>query len=85
LGHAAEITIQKVVGGVRRAEYGLEATLKIHPDVFLEFYRTYGFSVEITTAYELEQQERKQAAEVAEEVFDEFDPIRARGMGVSLA
>jgi alanyl-tRNA synthetase len=59
--------------------------LKIHPDVYLKFYRTYGFPVEITTAYELEQRERKQAAEMVEEVFDEFDPIRAHGMGVCLA
>jgi hypothetical protein len=60
-------------------------TLKVTPDEFLEFYRTYGFSIEITTAYELEELKREQKTEVIEEMFDEFDPIRAHGMGVSLA
>ena len=43
----------------------------------------HGFPVEITTAYGLEELERKQASEVTEEALDEFDPIRAHGMGVS--
>jgi hypothetical protein len=60
-------------------------TLKVTPDEVLEFYRTYGFSIEIATAYELEELKREQKAEVIEEMFDEFDPIRAHGMGVSLA
>jgi len=33
----------------------------------------------------LEELERKPAAEVTEEVFDKFDPIRAHAMGVRLA
>jgi hypothetical protein len=41
--------------------------------------------VEITTAYELEELERKQAAAVMEEVSDQFDPIRAYAIGVGLA
>jgi hypothetical protein len=45
----------------------------------------HGFPVEITTAYGLEKLEGKQAAEVTEEAFDEFDPIRAYAMRVSLA
>jgi alanyl-tRNA synthetase len=61
-----------------------ENTLKVTPNEFLEFYRTYGFPIEITTAYELEELKRKRAAEVTEEAFDEFDPLRAHGMGVSL-
>ena len=60
-------------------------TLKVTPDEFLEFYRTSSFSIEITTAYELEELKREQKAEAIEEMFDEFDPIRAHGMGVSLA
>jgi len=59
-------------------------TLKVTPDELLEFYRTYSFPVEITTAYELEELERKQAAKVTQEVFDEFDRIRTHGVGVSL-
>jgi hypothetical protein len=59
-----------------------ENTLTVTPDEFLAFYRTYGFPIEITTAYELEELKRKQAAEVTEEAFDEFDPIRAHAMGV---
>ena len=59
--------------------------MKVTPDKFLAFYRMYGFPVEITTAYELEELERKQAAEVTEEVLDKFDPIRAHAMGVRLA
>jgi hypothetical protein len=62
-----------------------ENTLKVTPDEFLEFYRTYGFSIEITTAYELEELKREQKAKVIEEMFDEFDPIRAHGMGIGLA
>ena len=58
--------------------------MKATPDEFLEFYQMCGFPVEITTAYELEELERKQAAEVAETVFDEGDPIRAHAMGISL-
>ena len=61
-----------------------ENTLKVAPDEFLKFYETFGHPLEITTAYELEELERKPAAEVTEEVFDEFDPLRAHGMGVSL-
>lgn len=61
-----------------------ENTLKLKSDELLEFYRMYGFPLEITTAYELGELERKQAAAVTEEVFDEFDQIRAHGMGVSL-
>jgi len=61
-----------------------ENTLKVTPDVFGEFYRTDSFSIEITTAYELEELERKQAAKVTRGVFDEFDPTRTHGMGVSL-
>ena len=61
-----------------------ENTLKLKSDELLEFYRMDGFPLEITTAYELGELERKQAAAVTEEVFDEFDPIRAHGMGVSL-
>ena len=57
--------------------------MKATPNEFLEFYRTYGFPIEINTAYELEEVKRKQAAEVTEEALDEFDPIRAHGMGVS--
>ena len=59
--------------------------MKVTPDELMKFYKTFGFPLEITTAYELEELGRKQAAEVTEEVFDEFDPIRAHGMGVSLA
>ena len=62
-----------------------ENTLKVASEELLNFYKTFGFPPEITTAYELEELGRKQAAEVTEEVFDEFDPIRAHGMGVSLA
>jgi hypothetical protein len=58
--------------------------LKVTPDKLLTFYKMFGLPLEITTAYELEELERKQAAAVAEEVFDKFDPIRAHGMGVSL-
>jgi len=61
-----------------------ENTLKATPNQLLKFYRMYGLPIEITTTYELEELERKQAAEVAEEVFDEFDPIRAHAMGISL-
>ena len=43
-----------------------ENTLKVTPNEFLEFYRTYGFPIEITTVYELEALKRKQAAEVTE-------------------
>ncbi len=57
--------------------------MKVTPNELLEFYRTYGFPIEITTAYELEELKRKQAAEVTEEAFDECDPIRAHGMGIS--
>ena len=59
-----------------------ENTLKVTPDELLMFYKMYGFPLEITTAYELGELERKQAAAVTEEVFDEFDPIRAHGLGV---
>ena len=59
--------------------------MKVTPDELLMFYKMFGFPLEITTAYELGELERKQAAEVTEEVFDKFDPIRAHGMGVSLA
>jgi hypothetical protein len=59
--------------------------MKVTPDELLMFYKMFGFPLEITTAYELEELERKQAAEVAEEVFDEFDLIRAHAMGVRLA
>ena len=59
--------------------------MKATPNKLLTFYRMYGHPIEITTAYELEELEQEQAAEVTEDVFDEFDPIRAHGMGVSLA
>jgi hypothetical protein len=59
----------------------VKATLDEYP----KFYQTFSFPLEITTAYELGELERKQAAEVTGEVFDKFDPIRAHGMGVSLA
>jgi len=62
-----------------------ENTLKVTPEEFLAFYWMYGFPVEITTAYELEELEREPAAEVTEEVFDECDRIRAHAMGVRLA
>ena len=62
-----------------------ENTLKIRSDELLKFYKTFGHPLEITTAYELGELERKQAAEVTEEVFDKFDPIRAHAMGVRLA
>ena len=58
--------------------------MKVTPDELMKFYKTFGFPLEITTAYELEELERKQSAEVTEAVFNEFDPIRAHGMGVSL-
>jgi hypothetical protein len=56
--------------------------LTVTLDEFLAFYWMHGFQIEITTAYELEELEQKQAAEVTEEAFDEFDPIRAHAMGV---
>jgi hypothetical protein len=62
-----------------------ENTLKATPNQLLKFYRMYGLPIEITTTYELEELERKPAAEVTEEVFDKFDPIRAHAMGVRLA
>ena len=43
------------------------------------------FPLEITAAYELEELERKQAAEVAEAVFDESHPIRSHAIRVGLA
>ena len=55
--------------------------MKSTPDELLMFYKMFAFPFEITTAYELDELERKHA-EVAEEVFDEFDPIRAHAMGV---
>ena len=58
--------------------------MKVTPDELRMFYKMFGLPLEITTAYELEELERKQAAAVAEEVFDKFDPIRAHGIGVSL-
>jgi hypothetical protein len=61
-----------------------ENTLKVTPDELLMFYKMYGFPLEITTAYELGELERKKAAELAEDVFDEFDPIRAHAMGISV-
>ena len=59
--------------------------MKVTPDELMKFYKTFGFPLEITTAYELEELERKPAAEVEEEVFDKLDPIRAHAMGVRLA
>jgi len=59
--------------------------MKLTSDELLELYRMYGFPVEITTSYELEELEQKQAAAVKEEVFDEFDHIRAHAIGVGLA
>jgi hypothetical protein len=59
--------------------------LKFTSDEFLALYWKYGFSAEITTAYELEELERKPAAEATEEVFDKLDRIRAHAMGVRLA
>ena len=56
--------------------------MKSTPDELLMFYKMFGLPLEITTAYELEELEQKQAAEVTEEAFDEFDPIRAHAMGV---
>jgi hypothetical protein len=41
--------------------------MKSTPDELLMFYKMFGFPLEITTVYELEELERKQAAEVAEE------------------
>ena len=57
--------------------------MKVTPDELRMFYKMFGLPLEITTAYELDELERKHA-ELAEEVFDEFDPIRAHGIGVSL-
>ena len=59
--------------------------MKLTSDELLAFYRMCGFPVEITTAYEPEELEQKQAVAVKEEVFDEFDPIRAHAIGVGLA
>ena len=47
-----------------------ENTLKVTPDELLTFYKMYGFPLEITTAYELGELERKQAAELAKEVLE---------------
>jgi len=60
-------------------------TMKSTPDELLMFYKMFAFPFEITTAYELEELERKSAAKVTEDVFDKCDRIRAHAMGVSLA
>ena len=59
--------------------------MKVTPDELMKFYKTFGFPLEITTAYELEELERKSAAKVTEDVFDKCDRIRAHAMGVCLA
>ena len=46
--------------------------MKVTPDKLLMFYKMFGLPLEITTAYELEELERKQAAAVTEEVFDKL-------------
>jgi hypothetical protein len=60
-------------------------TMKSTPDELLMFYKMFAFPFEITTAYELEELERKSAAKVTEDVFDKCDRIRAHAMGVCLA
>jgi hypothetical protein len=58
--------------------------MKSTPDELLMFYKMFAFPFEITTTYELEELERKPAAEVTEKVFDKVDRIRAHAMGVRL-
>jgi hypothetical protein len=60
--------------------------MNITPELAELNFRTSAFPVEITTAEELrllEQEERRQAEELSR--FDEFDPIRAHGLGVDLS
>ena len=60
--------------------------MKITPELLQQFYRTYGFPLEITTAEEQRLlQERESDSALAMCGVDEFDAIRAHGFGVSLS